>query len=715
MVGAHAYVAWRDASTGVWRLEGYNMRTRSASGFSRTTAGNIAQPASAVAASGSGGGGAKAPLSASLSSPPGGRRSALATAPPAAEDVRLVSIGPSTAEGRGNGGVSVAFWRPLASTGGAPAIHLSRPVPLVWALGDNWSDPPRQPAFHPFFSPGPTEVDLRTGAAGRGRSPGPERTLVAHGILMAIAYAGGMPLAAACARRGAAPADCFTACITAPVCGITLLLVAAGRIGRIVLLLHPPHALVSHAADLSWSRAALLENAHAALLCCRWLRAGGVTKAPAAWFHLHRATAWLTVATALAGTACALAYQHKRRGTVLPVSSHAKLGVAAVVLLCAQPVNALLRPHPDPLRRWLTPRFAWLVFHRTTAAAAVGVGIAALFTGAVRGWIAWMQQRTRPRRRVLHLSIKRRAKMVAGGSLRFINRSTFCQEGRAGREACRLDTTAVTCLRRSSSPVAPCCSPRLPAGLKLSCLLGIERCEDLRRALIVWLAALGAFVVVREACTALAPAISTCCCRFGGGTRGKAVAAAMEAAPPNASTAGDAPGTGGGGGGAPSPPRYLEGFLATAGGPPTASVGVVTLPVGAAATTKAGSGASEASPGGGGGPLLIRVLAGPGLPVAGDSTGRRHSLGGKSVALEGPPASAGNGNGNGNGGGGVAVPGAATSAAGGTGLAEGQGTTRLSPAARCERNFAVALLVWLVIVTPIAVAVAAGRIGGTPL
>lgn len=92
---------------------------------------------------------------------------------------------------------------------------------------------------------------------------------------------------------------------------------------------------------------------------------------PSAWFRLHRNTGVLTVTVALAGVACSLAYQHGRRGTVLPVSQHAKLGVAAAVLLCAQPVNALLRPRrPDPLRRRLALRFAWLVFHRCVAAAA---------------------------------------------------------------------------------------------------------------------------------------------------------------------------------------------------------------------------------------------------------------------------------------------------------------------------------------------------------
>lgn len=99
------------------------------------------------------------------------------------------------------------------------------------------------------------------------------------------------------------------------------------------------------------------------------------------WFRVHRNVAVLTVAVGLGAVACALAYQRGRLGTVRPVSRHGKLGVAAVALLCAQPVNALVRPRVDPLRRWRTLRFAWLVLHRSGAAAAMGVGVAALFSG----------------------------------------------------------------------------------------------------------------------------------------------------------------------------------------------------------------------------------------------------------------------------------------------------------------------------------------------
>lgn len=48
-----------------------------------------------------------------------------------------------------------------------------------------------------------------------------------------------------------------------------------------------------------------------------------------------------------------------------------------------------------------------------------------------------------------------------------------------------------------------------PPGLKLSCTAGIDRCEDLRRALIFWLASLGAYAVLREA----VPILTSLLCR----------------------------------------------------------------------------------------------------------------------------------------------------------------------------------------------------------
>lgn len=303
MVGSHAYVAWQADPLSPWRVDGYDMSSLDAAGIARTSE-------KLLGASGSG-------------------------AP--------------TASGVG-GLVSATFWRPLAGGAGAPPLDASS-VPLVWALGSSWADPPRNTHQHFDRSGAPTIVNLLTGESSVGAPPPPARTLVAHAVLMVVSYAGLMPLAVASAR---------------------------------------------------------------------YLRAGGVVPTPG-WFSAHRAVALASVAVALAGVATALAYQKASRGSVDLLSSHSRQGVAAVVLMSAQPLNALLRPKPDPPgATGLTRRRGWEVAHRVIAAAAAGVAIAALFSG-----------------------------------------------------------------------------------IDLSCLRGFRTCEDQKRGLVVWLALLAGYVLIRETATAL--------------------------------------------------------------------------------------------------------------------------------------------------------------------------------------------------------------------
>lgn len=280
MVGAHAYIAWQQQQQPQWRLDGYAMRSLDASGLSRTTPSQFSEQAQQQQQ------GAEKLMGDSGSGLP------------------VVS---------GTGGlVSATFWRPFAGGGGAPALDPSA-VPLLWALGSSWGDSLTNNNQHFDRSSVATVVNLLTGESAAGAVPPPSRALVAHAVLMVIAYAGLMPAAVASAR---------------------------------------------------------------------YLRAGGVLPSPA-WFRAHRAVAVSSVAVALAGVAASLAYQHKARGTVALLSSHSREGTAALVLLCGQPVNALLRPSPDPpgAPRWLTLRRGWEVAHRLTAAAAAAVAIAALFSG----------------------------------------------------------------------------------------------------------------------------------------------------------------------------------------------------------------------------------------------------------------------------------------------------------------------------------------------
>jgi hypothetical protein len=86
------------------------------------------------------------------------------------------------------------------------------------------------------------------------------------------------------------------------------------------------------------------------------------------------------VVTALGGVAAALALQVQQRGSVALHSAHARVGVAALVFLAAQPLFALRRPPPERRAGW-TRRRVWALAHRGGAAAAAALGTAALYTG----------------------------------------------------------------------------------------------------------------------------------------------------------------------------------------------------------------------------------------------------------------------------------------------------------------------------------------------
>ena len=63
-------------------------------------------------------------------------------------------------------------------------------------------DPPNDGNNHFTQSSTPTNVNLVTAAAANGAALPPSKLLVAHGVLMGVAYALGMPAAAFAARWG---------------------------------------------------------------------------------------------------------------------------------------------------------------------------------------------------------------------------------------------------------------------------------------------------------------------------------------------------------------------------------------------------------------------------------------------------------------------------------------------------------------------------------
>lgn len=93
---------------------------------------------------------------------------------------------------------------------------------------------------------------------------------------------------------------------------------------------------------------------------------------------LHKALAALALSCAAGGVAAALIFQRDTRGTLQLLSLHARLGVAGLVLMAAQPLNALLRPPAQPPS---ARRTVWALLHRLGGGAALGAATAALYTG----------------------------------------------------------------------------------------------------------------------------------------------------------------------------------------------------------------------------------------------------------------------------------------------------------------------------------------------
>jgi len=98
-----------------------------------------------------------------------------------------------------SGVLTLSVTRTLAGGAGAPSIDPSA-VPLIWALGNSWSDPPNDGNIHFAQSSMSTVVNLKTGDAHAGVATAVPKTLVAHGVLMTLCYAAFMPLTAYVSR-----------------------------------------------------------------------------------------------------------------------------------------------------------------------------------------------------------------------------------------------------------------------------------------------------------------------------------------------------------------------------------------------------------------------------------------------------------------------------------------------------------------------------------
>jgi len=70
----------------------------------------------------------------------------------------------------------------------------------MWAWGSDGSHPTHDRIPLPPLSSSPTDVNLITAQAEEGPAPTPSKLLVAHGVVMAVAYALLMPAAGFAAR-----------------------------------------------------------------------------------------------------------------------------------------------------------------------------------------------------------------------------------------------------------------------------------------------------------------------------------------------------------------------------------------------------------------------------------------------------------------------------------------------------------------------------------
>lgn len=265
-----------------------------------------------------------------------------------AENVTLLSASSSS-----SGALSFSFSRPLSSTGAAPPVDPSR-LHLLWALGNGWTTPVGNAAQHFARSDVATIVNLETGAVSLGSPRRAPAALVAHAVLMSFSVLFALPAAVAAARylRPLAPA--------LPVSTSAVLMVPS---------------------------------------------APGPKPARPAWLSLHIGCVMAALACAVSGTACLAAMPaytlvSVRASTTVGASpaaiTHARLGVAALALLVAQPIGGWLRPKAQGSASMAVPlgggsiaaadaprfrRRAWAAIHRVGGAAAAAVAVAAVATG----------------------------------------------------------------------------------------------------------------------------------------------------------------------------------------------------------------------------------------------------------------------------------------------------------------------------------------------
>ena len=147
---------------------------------------------------------------------------------------------------------------------------------------------------------------------------------------------------------------------------------------------------IAHGALMALSFGALLPLGAGV---ARWGKAAkAASGALAPWFRAHRAIQGGAVVLVAAGLVCAIVAVGLAGGAHV-VSAHSRVGLALAVFALAQPLNALVRPHPAaPGEDKSPPRDAWEALHKGFGwAALVLVAPAAIVTGlALYGAHAWV-------------------------------------------------------------------------------------------------------------------------------------------------------------------------------------------------------------------------------------------------------------------------------------------------------------------------------------
>lgn len=113
------------------------------------------------------------------------------------------------------------------------------------------------------------------------------------------------------------------------------------------------------------------------VLLARFTKSVPVKSGPPLWFNLHR---WVQ-STGLLFTVVALVLalvMVKDEGKAHFANAHGKLGLVVTLAGVAQPLNALIRPHPKPRTK---KRVVWELFHKSMGYGSVVVAVAAVFTG----------------------------------------------------------------------------------------------------------------------------------------------------------------------------------------------------------------------------------------------------------------------------------------------------------------------------------------------